>query len=83
LPIQLASVGPGAVVGEIAFYLQSPRSASIVAADPVVAWRFSRADLDRLAHELPEAAVGFHQAMAEMLSQRLTATNQLVRFLAD
>lgn len=82
-PIRLATIGPGAVVGEISFYLHGPRSASITVEDDLVAWRFSRADLDRLAAEQPEAAVGFHQAMAEMLSRRLTATNSLVRFLAD
>jgi len=83
LPVRLASVGPGAVVGEISFYLRGPRSASIAASDALIAWRYSRADLERLATEIPDAAVAFHQAMAEMLSRRLAVTNDLVRFLAD
>ncbi|MDQ0436687.1 SulP family sulfate permease [Kaistia dalseonensis] len=82
-PIALAMVGPGDAVGEISFYLQEPRSASIVARDALVVWRFSREDLGRLAVELPEAAVGFHTAMAALLSRRLTVTNRLVGFLAD
>jgi SulP family sulfate permease len=81
--VSLATVGPGDAVGEISFYLHEPRSASIVARNALVAWRFSRGDLERLAAELPEAAVGFHTAMAALLSRRLSVTNRLVGFLAD
>jgi SulP family sulfate permease len=81
--ISLATVGPGDAVGEISFYLREPRTASIVARNDLVAWRFSREDLERLATELPEAAVGFHTAMAALLSRRLSVTNRLVGFLAN
>lgn len=83
ISVSLATVGPGDAVGEISFYLHEPRTASIVARNALVAWRFSREDLERLATELPEAAVGFHTAMAALLSRRLAVTNRLVGFLAD
>jgi SulP family sulfate permease len=82
-PIRLAGVGPGAVIGEGAFYLREPRSASIVADGPLVVWRFTRDDLARLAEEAPAAAAAFHAGMATMLARRLIATNRLVRLLAD
>lgn len=81
--VSLATVGPGDAVGEISFYLQEPRTASIVAREALVAWCFSREDLERLAVDLPEAAVGFHTAMAALLSRRLSVTNRLVGFLAN
>ncbi|MCX5519547.1 SulP family inorganic anion transporter [Kaistia defluvii] len=82
-PVALATVGPGDAVGEISFYLRERRSASIVAREALVVWCFSRDDLERLAADLPEAAVGFHTAMAALLSRRLAVTNRLVGFLAN
>jgi len=82
-PVALATVGPGDAVGEISFYLRERRSASIVAREALVVWCFSREDLERLAADLPEAAVGFHTAMAALLSRRLAVTNRLVGFLAN
>jgi len=35
--IRLATIGHGAIVGEIAFYLAAPRSASVIAEDDIVA----------------------------------------------
>jgi SulP family sulfate permease len=81
--IRLATVGPGAIVGEMAFYLGEKRSASIVAEEPMVVWAFTRAAMERLQAEEPAAALRFHSGMAAMLAKRLTRTNRIVRFLAD
>ena len=59
-PIRLATLAHGAIVGEVAFYLSVPRSASVVAESTLVAWRFSRANLDRLRATEPEIAARFH-----------------------
>jgi SulP family sulfate permease len=82
-PLRLATIGPGAIVGEIAFYLGEPRSASIVAEEPMVIWNFSRASLARLEREMPRAAVNFHRSIAVVLARRLARTNRTVRLLAD
>jgi SulP family sulfate permease len=81
--IRLATLTHGAIVGEVAFYLSVPRSASVVAEDTLVAWRFSRANLDRLHAGEPEIAARFHQGIAAMLADRLTRTNRLIQLLAD
>ncbi len=81
--IRLATLTHGAIVGEVAFYLARPRSASVVAESALVAWRFSRASLERLERARPELAARFHAGISAMLADRLTMTNRLVRLLAD
>ncbi|HVZ13211.1 MAG TPA: cyclic nucleotide-binding domain-containing protein, partial [Bauldia sp.] len=82
-PIRLATIGPGAIVGEVAFYLGEERSASVIAEQDLIAWRLSRTSMDRLQAEMPETGLRFHQGIAAMLARRLTRTNRLVRLLAD
>ncbi len=82
-PVRVATIGRGSIVGEMAFYLRKPRTASVVAEAPLVAWRFSGENLERLRHSSPEAVIAFHRGMAGMLADRLISTNQLVRLLAD
>jgi SulP family sulfate permease len=81
-PTRLTTVGFGAVVGEVAFYTGEPRNASVVAEEPVVAWRFSRDDLRRLEATEPNAALKFHEGMVAMIGRRLTRTNRLVQYLS-
>ncbi|MGD9740168.1 MAG: SulP family inorganic anion transporter [Bauldia sp.] len=78
----LATLGPGSIAGEVAFYMGSVRTASVVVDTPVVAWRFTRDSLQRMQSDFPAAASRFHQGMAEVMADRLAATNRLVRFLA-
>ena len=82
-PTYLTTAIAGAVVGEIAFYLEEGRTASVTATTPVVAWRFSRAAIERLERQSPEIALAFHRGMAVVSSRRIVHTNQLARFLAD
>ena len=79
----VATIGPGAIVGEVAFFLDRPRTASVVVESPMTAWRFSRASLARLQKEMPDLAFRFHQGIAGMMARRLASTNRLVTFLAD
>jgi SulP family sulfate permease len=81
--IRLATVGPGGIVGEVAFYLGQPRTASIIAEAPMEVRRLSRANLLRLHAEMPSLALRFHEGIAAMLAARVSATNRLVGFLAD
>ena len=81
--VRLATVTHGAIVGEIAFYRAVPRSASVIAETDLVAWRFSRASLERLRASDPDVAARFHQGIAAMLADRLTSTNRLIQLLAD
>jgi sulfate permease, SulP family len=81
--LRIAGVGLGAIVGEVAFYLGKSRTASVVAEEPIVAWRFTRAGLDRLQNELPGLAVRFHEGLATTLAERLTGADRLIRFFAE
>lgn len=80
--LRVATAGPGAVVGEVAFYLETPRSASIIAEEPLVAWRLSRTSLGRLEREQPALAAKFHAGITTIVSRRLLGTNRLLRLLA-
>jgi SulP family sulfate permease len=82
-PLRLATIGPGAIVGEISFYLQELRTASIVVEERLVAWRFTRRALAGLQADAPEAALELHRSIAAMLARRLGQTNRLLRILAD
>ncbi len=81
--IRLKTIGPGAIAGEIAFYLGGPRTASVIARTKVIAWQFTQTQLRKLEAEAPELAVAFHKGMASMLAGRLSSTNRLVQFLMN
>ncbi len=83
VPMRIATIGPGAIVGEAAFYLGEPRNASILAETPMTAWRFSRKSLALLQKEMPDLAFRFHEGIAAIMAARLTSANRLVGFLAD
>jgi SulP family sulfate permease len=79
--IRLKTLGPGAIVGEVAFYLGGPRTASVFARTKMVTWQFTRTRLEQVQIEAPELAVAFHKGMASILAARLSSTNRLVQFL--
>ena len=81
--IRLATIGPGALIGELAYYLHQPRSASVISETDAVLCRLSRDSLDRMRKDDPDLAFQFHEAMAAVLADRLSGTNRLLRFLAD
>ena len=81
--VHLAKIGPGAIVGEVAFYLGGARTASVIAEDGLVAWRFGRSRLRELVIEKPVIASRLHEGLAAILAHRLASTNRLVRFIAD
>ena len=74
-PLRLRAMAPGTVVGEIAFYLGLPRSASVVATQPGRAWRLTRPALEQIELERPRLATLFHQHMARLIAGKLNDTN--------
>ena len=77
-PVRLKSMGAGLVVGEVAFYLGVPRSASVIALDRTVAYRLSGEQLRTMQRDDPRLAIVFHEHMARTLSMKLVETNRLV-----
>ena len=81
--VRLRTMGVGTIVGEIAFYLDQQRSASVVTETEATVWRLSRGALARMTAEAPDIASSFHQYLVRTLAARLTQTTRLVRSLAD
>lgn len=76
--VRLRSMGPGTIVGEVAFYLDIPRSASVIADLPTAGYRLKRENLRRLRAERPDLAAMFHEFIAYRLSERVAETGRLV-----
>ncbi len=81
--IRVSTMGVGTIVGELAFYLDQQRSASVVTETDVTVWRLSRKALERMTVEAPKVAASFHEYLVRILADRLTRTNRLVRSLSD
>ena len=81
--IRLRTLGAGAIVGEIAFYLGGLRTASVFARTKLIAWQFTHKGLQKVQAEEPDLAVSFHKGMATILAGRLSGTNRLVQFLMN
>jgi SulP family sulfate permease len=76
--IRVRAYEAGTMVGEIAFYTGTARSASVVAVEPTVAWRLTRSGLERLAELRPDLLARFHGEMARLLADRLSHTSLLL-----
>jgi SulP family sulfate permease len=80
-PVRLETINGGRVVGEIAFFLGSTRTASVVADQDSVVWSLSIQDLERMQTADPETSNLFHRLSVMLLSQRVMHLTQTVRAL--
>jgi len=81
--IRLETNGPGAVVGELGLYLGTPASASVTAAQPAIAYGLSVANLRRLEHEEPLAAVLLHRFLLKRVGLRLRGALETIDALSQ
>jgi sulfate permease, SulP family len=70
--MRVGTVRPGVLVGEVALYTASERTADVTAELPSVVLRLRRASIDRLEAEDPQAAAAVHRWLATALATRLT-----------
>jgi SulP family sulfate permease len=77
--IRVRTFESGTVVGEIAFYLGLPRSASVVAVEPTTAYRLTHETLTELSLTSPRLVAELHAYMARVIAQRLNDTTQMLR----
>jgi len=75
----LAELGPGAAVGEISLVSGQPAVASVVAVEPAVLLRLSRADFDEVKQKHPELLA----AVEELVVARETANRALFQDASD
>jgi len=81
--VRLRTLGPGTVVGEIAMYLGTTRTATIVAETPCDLRRLSSEDLARMERDEPELAASLHRAFVGLMAERLSETLTTIETLVD
>jgi CRP-like cAMP-binding protein len=75
---QLAVLHKQAFLGELALLDESPRSASARAIVPTKVLALFRKDLDQLAETSPDITTHIYKALAQIVGNRLKATNELI-----
>jgi sulfate permease, SulP family len=81
--LRLSKMAGGTVVGEIGWYLNIPRSASVMTEKPSVVYKMSLDTMERMKKEAPDVAAAFHQFMARLLCERLVNTDKTLRAVLD
>lgn len=72
--VRIRRTGPGTVLGELGFYLGTPRTASVIADGPGRAYRLTSDALGRMEDRHPALAAALHRFMADLLAERLLRT---------
>jgi SulP family sulfate permease len=80
-PVRLETMRGGNVVGEIGFYLNQPRTATVIADEPSTIYRLSMQALKQMEQDDHETAVIFHRGMIRLVSERLTRSVNTVNAL--
>lgn len=81
--VRLRSMGAGAIVGEVGFYLHRPRTATIIASEACVLQLLDSESLRKMEAEEPQTVLTLHNFVACVLSERLSATNHMVEELME
>ena len=81
--LRLRSYRPGTVVGDMAFLLGSPRSASVVAERDSRVYRLDHRAMAELQVSTPDVAAGLYRYLAELLAERLELSNRYGRAATD
>jgi SulP family sulfate permease len=79
--IRVRTMDAGTVIGELAFYLSVPRSASVIGTRAGRAYRLSRSALATLEADHPRVATEFHARMARTMADKLLDTTRLLSVL--
>jgi SulP family sulfate permease len=77
--IRLRSFGAGTIVGEMAVYTGTNRSADVVADVPTAVLRLPLDTLKRLEADEPALASQFHEFVVKVLAARLAVANEQIR----
>ena len=80
-PIRLRRMIGHTVVGEMGFYRDVARTASVVAEGPTVIYRLTRQAFDKMQAEDPSAAAALHKLIIRLLSDRLEFANREISAL--
>jgi SulP family sulfate permease len=79
--MRIRTMGPGAVIGEVALFTRRPRSASVVAESPCTLHQLSRSALEAMLRDDPDTAARLQRWFAERMADRLSDNLRIVRVL--
>ncbi|MEN0000518.1 MAG: SpoIIE family protein phosphatase [Pseudomonadota bacterium] len=82
----VATVGPGEIVGEIAAFASTPRTASVIAREPVTLLRIEQSVIGAMLAEAPQAAMAIIADLGvrlQGLNGSIAALTQATRALAE
>ncbi|MDX1616497.1 MAG: SulP family inorganic anion transporter [Candidatus Promineifilaceae bacterium] len=82
-PLRLQTMNSGNVVGEIGYYLDQARTASVVAEKPSVVYRLTLEQLSFMEKTAPIAASTLHRLMVHLLAERVTQLVNTVQALEN
>lgn len=81
--VEVASLGPGEVVGEMAALDPQPRSATVIARQSTLVIELGREALSSLKRDAPFAAAALHRAIVGDLARRLREVNARIEAQLD
>jgi SulP family sulfate permease len=81
--VRIRTTGPGTVIGEMGVYLGAPASATVVTNQPSTLFRLSAESLKQMEQDDPALSAAFHKFIAQLLSERLLSTTQMLQALMD
>ena len=81
--VRIRRTGPGSVLGELGFYLDAPRTASVIADGPGKAYCLSTQALQQMETRDPALASAMHRFMADLLAERLLRTTHTLEAVLD
>ncbi len=74
--LRIQTLTQGAIVGELAFFLETPRSATVIADVATTVYRLPRTTLERVTVDDPALALAVNRLIGRLLSVRLAAANR-------
>lgn len=81
--LRLRTLMPGSVVGEASFYVDAPRTATVLCDRPSVLLRLTPAAMSEMEREDPATALELHRLLGGLLAARLADTLGTVNALLD
>jgi sulfate permease, SulP family len=77
-PFRVAKLGARSFVGEIGFYLQTPRTADVIIEEDATICCLSRSNADSLKRNVRQLASSFNEVLIYLLANRLVLTDRIL-----
>jgi sulfate permease, SulP family len=78
---RLRAINAGTFIGELGFYLDVPRTTSVVAEEPTALYVITKNKLDKLKIDNPQLVFSFYENVARMLAGRVVNDNRTIQTL--